>query len=191
MSFSPRSLDDVLRGAQQRGSLGDRPVADIIDHARLFIAALPVGVHRVLDLGTGAGIPGLVIAAERTELHVVLLDRRENRMDALRRDVAALGWSERVTVLCGDAADVARDPRYRASYDVVVARGFASPAVTLRSAAPFLVPGGCIIVSEPPDGGENRWSAENLRQHGLGEPERFPGVVRVTSNSNVSRETGW
>lgn len=189
MSYVPRTLVQVLADAQRRGTLGDRPVDEVIAHARLFVAALPADVDLVLDLGTGAGVPGLVIAMERPDARVVLLDRRENRMDALRRDVAALGLGERVSVLCAEAEHAARQPDLRGSCGAVVARGFGPPAATASAAAGFLRAGGVLIVSEPPESAENRWDLEMLSHVGLSAPERLPGVVRLHRTGDVSRET--
>jgi 16S rRNA (guanine527-N7)-methyltransferase len=51
--------------------------------------------------------------------------------------------------------------------DLVVARSFASPAATAECAAPFLQPGGRLLVAEPPGGQPERWDAEGLAQLGL------------------------
>ena len=189
MSFVPRTLLDVLTEAQRRGTLGDRPVSEAIEHARQFVVALPEEVDRVIDLGTGAGLPGLVVAVERPKVCVVLLDRRENRMDALRRDVASMGLSNRVTVVCAEAASAARRPDLAACFGAVVARGFGPPEATLEAASPFLRPGGALVVSEPPNIVESRWPASALGRWGFTSAERFPGVVRLRYGTGVSRET--
>jgi 16S rRNA (guanine527-N7)-methyltransferase len=189
MSFMPRTLEHVLADAQRRGTLGDRPISEVIDHARQFVTALPMDVGRVLDLGTGAGVPGLVVAVERPDIQVVLLDRRENRMDALRRDVAAMGLANRVVVICAEAESAARRPDLAAACGAVVARGFGAPSVTAGAAAPFLRPGGVLVVSEPPESAESRWDPTLLARWGFGAPERVQGVVRLRRELDVSRET--
>ena len=55
----------------------------------------------------------------------------------------------------------------RESFDVVVARSFGRPAMTAECAAPFLLRGGHLVVSEPPGAVEGRWSAEGLAGLGL------------------------
>lgn len=185
MSYTPRTLVQVLSDAQRRGTLGDRPVEEVIEHARCFVTALPDDVDIVLDLGSGAGVPGLIVAVERPHVRVVLLDRRENRMDALRRDVAAMGLAARVSVVCADARIAAHRPELRASCGAVVARGFGPPAVTAREAVGFLRAGGVLIVSEPPESPENRWDSETLSRLGLSAPEHLAGVVRLRLNGDV------
>jgi 16S rRNA (guanine527-N7)-methyltransferase len=148
---SPGELDarvaavhDVLQHGQRLGMLGDRSIGEVIEHAQAFVEALAATTGTVLDLGTGAGVPGLVIAAHRPDLHITLLDRRTARTDFLERQVRRLGWHDRVVVVATDVAQVTR------TFDGVVARGFGDPGTTLRAGAPCVAPGGTLIVSEPP-----------------------------------------
>ena len=135
--------------------LGDRPVAEVILHAQAFVAAL-VDVHGVVvDLGSGGGVPGLVIAVARPDLHLVLVDRRRARTDHLVRLVRRLGLTTRVDVRAADA----RELTLPAPADAVVARGFGAPSVTARAAAHVLRDGGLLVVSEPPHDRGDRWSA--------------------------------
>jgi 16S rRNA (guanine527-N7)-methyltransferase len=135
--------------------LGDRPVAEVILHAQAFVAAL-ADVHGVVvDLGSGGGVPGLVIAVARPDLHLVLVDRRRARTDHLVRLVRRLGLTTRVDVRAADA----RELILPAPADAVVARGFGAPAVTARAAARVLRDGGLLVVSEPPHERGNRWAA--------------------------------
>ena len=179
MSPTRRSLEDVLGEAQRRGSLGDRPIAEVIDHARQFLVALTDVRGRLLDLGTGAGVPGLVIAEARPDLQLTLLDRRATRMDDLRLAVAGLHMSDRVEVVTGEAESVVRDPSHAGRYAAVVARGYGSPDVTARAARPFLPVGGVLVVSEPPEWDPGRWPVSMLERLGYGPAERVGGVVRI------------
>ena len=94
MTASRKTLEDVLLAAQRLGTLGDRPIPEVIEHARYFVQALEGVTGCVADIGTGAGVPGLVIAVDRPDLDMVLVDRRENRMDELSRGVASMGLSD-------------------------------------------------------------------------------------------------
>lgn len=157
------ALIAALADAQRLGFLGARPVADVITHARGFVRALDDHgpIESVLDLGSGGGVPGLVIAHDRPSLQVTLLDRRAKRTDVLERVVRRLGWEDRVRVVCRDAADL--EPP--GSFDAVVARGFGPPAVTLTAAARLVRAGGPIVISEPP--GPDRWDTALLDRLGL------------------------
>jgi 16S rRNA (guanine527-N7)-methyltransferase len=135
--------------------LGTAPIAEIIGHSERFVEALAGMSGTVVDLGSGGGVPGLVIAWRRRDLDVVLVDRRATRTDHLRRLVARLGLGERVTVLTAEARSLPH--LLDGTVDAVVARGFGPPLAVVRAAAPILAGGGLLIVSEPPDGGD-RWA---------------------------------
>ena len=135
--------------------LGSAPIADVIDHSSAFLAPLEDLSGTVVDLGSGGGVPGLVIAWMRPDLHVVLVDRRATRTDHLRRLVHRLRLTDRVRVLTTDATALPR--LLDGPVDAVVARGFGTPDDVLRAAAPILAPGGVLIVAEPPQDRE-RWT---------------------------------
>jgi 16S rRNA (guanine527-N7)-methyltransferase len=178
----PRSLEDVLGTAQRLGTLGALPISEVIAHSRQFVVALAGINGSVMDIGTGAGVPGLIIAVDRPDLTLVLTDRREARMDALARGVTAMGIRDRVKVLTADVAVLGQSSEHASMYDAVVCRGFASPDVTATLARPLLKNGGTLIVSEPPVSDPSRWSAELLNRLGFDPPEYRPGVVCFIAN---------
>ena len=154
------ALVAVFEDAQRLGFLGARPIAEVIEHARGFVRALddlPTRSNAV-DLGSGGGVPGLVIAHDRPTMAVTLLDRRAKRTDFLERVVRRLGWHDRVSVACQDVATFGPP----GSFDVVTARGFGPPDFTLASAARLVRPGGRIVISEPPD--QDRWDEHVLER---------------------------
>ena len=122
---------------------------------------------RALDLGSGAGVPGLVLAVRWPATSFVLLDASARRTAALAAAVAELRLGERVEVRTGRAEDAGRDPLLRASVDVVTARSFGPPAVVAECGAPFLRVGGVLLVAEPPGGDADRWPARGLGLVGL------------------------
>lgn len=175
----PVSNDDALVRAltesRQLGFLGARPIGEVIEHARAFVVALDhlPADSRVLDLGSGGGVPGLVIAHDRPDLRLVLLDRRTKRTDFLRRVVRRLNWSDHVEVIADDvAALLADEPE---SFDAVVARGFGPPELTLSTATRLVRPNGVIVISEPPSG--DRWSPETIADLGTDRLAGFDGVA--------------
>ena len=178
------ALADVLRDAQRAGFLGDGPVEPHIAHGVDFCAAVrwartqdppcAAGGHvRVVDLGSGAGLPGLVLALADAGLEVVLLEARERRCAFLGAAIRRLELQGRVDVLHERAESAGRSPEHRGSFDVAVARAFGPPAVTAECAAPLLVVGGHLVVSEPPawQGSgvvAERWPAGGLGALGMG-----------------------
>lgn len=178
-----QALRAVLSAAREIGLAGPSPLDDQLGHSLAF-ADLVEGAlssrpgRRVLDLGSGGGLPGLVLAAAVSGIELVLLDGSSRRAEWLRSAVETMGWDESVVVLEARAEEAGRDPRWRGSFDVVTARSFARPGVTAECAAPLLAPGGTLVVSEPPrreaaEGTTGRWPEEQLRLLGLSAPEEI------------------
>lgn len=172
---------------------------DHVRHSRVFLSVVdqaPVG--RGLDLGSGGGVPGLILALARPASTWVLLDANARRTAFLTEAVRRLRLEDRVEVVTGRAEEVGRRADHRSDYQLVVARSFARPAVVAECAAPFLAVGGRLVVSEPPHGGDDRWPEDGLSVLGLRRlttrgtrlttlrrespgPDRFPRRVGVPS----------
>lgn len=125
--------------------------------------------RRGLDLGSGGGLPGLVVAEARPEMQLVLLDSRRRCCRFLDEAVEQLGFAGRVEVVEARAEVAARRPELREVFDTVLARSFAPPPVTAECAVGFLRIGGHLVVSEPPDPA-NRWPTTGLAHLGLSVP---------------------
>ncbi len=158
------------------GFLGPGPLDPQIRHAQGFAAIArrlsENGAGRLVDLGSGGGLPGLVVATEWPEITVALLEANGRRAAFLRRAVERLELGGRVFVLEERAEVCGREPGSRAAFDGVLARSFGRPAVLAECAAPLLKVGGWLLVSEPPrvegeDRRGTRWPPEPLRQLGL------------------------
>jgi 16S rRNA (guanine527-N7)-methyltransferase len=194
---APSPLLDILGQARQAGFLGPGAVEPHLAHAQGFVAVArreaaagsAASSPRLLDLGSGGGLPGLVVALEWPEATVVLLDANRRRTEFLARAVSRLGLADRVSVVHDRAESAGRDPGLRGAMDGVVVRSFGPPAVVAECAAPFLRPGGWLIVSEPPGAaggaeetpsaggapGGSRWPREPLSQFGLAPGEFVQG----------------
>ena len=163
----------VLAESQRLGFIGPVDVRLHVEHAQGFLTAagLDPPPGRLLDLGSGGGLPALVLAEAWRDTEFWMVEANQRRVQFLAEAVITLGWSERVTVLNGRAETVARIEDLRATMDLVTARGFGPPAVTAECAAPFLRVGGRVVVSEPPDQGPaddlRRWPTSGLSQLGL------------------------
>ena len=173
---SPTPLHELLTEARTLGFLGPGPLDPQISHAEGFAAIARrlsgPGGRRLVDLGSGGGLPGLVVATDWPEVTLALLEANGRRAAFLRRAVERLGFGSRVSVLEERAEMCGREPGSRAGFDGVLARSFGRPAVLAECAAPLLKVGGWLLVSEPPrpacEGAEDtRWPTEPLRQLGL------------------------
>jgi 16S rRNA (guanine527-N7)-methyltransferase len=174
------ALVSVLSQARELGYLGPGPLSRHIQHSQGFADALlssgrPLP-HRVVDLGSGGGVPGLVLATLWPDTEIVLLEAHQRRAQFLLRAVEACDLEDRVSVLHERAEIAGRSSQCRSQFDLVVSRSFGSPAVTAECSAPLLSPGGVLLVSEPPSDEHThpRWPAEALEELGLS----FEATVR-------------
>jgi 16S rRNA (guanine527-N7)-methyltransferase len=94
---------------------------------------------RIVDLGSGAGLPGLVLAIARPEAQVVLVESVGKKCAWLERTVSDLGL-ENVRVACARAEELDEEP-----FDVVTARALAPLSVLCEYAAPLLREGGSLV----------------------------------------------
>ena len=173
---SPTVLYQVLSEARAAGFLGPGPIEPQLEHAEGFAAIAhrlaPSGPTTLVDLGSGGGLPGLVVAGGWPDASVALLEANGRRAAFLRRAVDRLGLVARVTVLEERAEVCGRQEGLRAGFDGALARSFGRPAVVAECAAPLLRVGGWLVVSEPPRTGAepeegDRWPASELLQLGL------------------------
>ena len=100
---------------------------------------------RLLDIGSGAGFPGIPLKIMRPTWHVVLLEATGKKVTFLRHIIEALQLQD-VTALQGRAEDIAHNTSYRATFDVVTARAVAALPTLLEYASPFCRVGGRIIL---------------------------------------------
>jgi 16S rRNA (guanine527-N7)-methyltransferase len=167
----PRPLLDALRSACDLGFLGPGPIELHLAHASAMARCVGGPPARWVDLGSGGGVPGLILAAEWPGSSGLLVEVMGRRARFLRKVVRDCGWASRITVAEGRAEAVAREADVRGNFDLATARSFGPPAVTAECATGFLRVGGYLLVSEPPSGSSGRWSDEGLRRLGFGPAE--------------------
>ena len=155
--------------ARALGLLGPGPVEIHRRHSEGFVEALrrtwfdhersfdlefnpgPLGDGtNLLDLGSGGGVPGMIVAELWPASSVSVLDSSKKRCELLGSWIEEAKWGSRVTVLCGRAEELGRDPELRGKFDAVMARSFGRPSLTAECAAPFLRVDGLLVVSDPP-----------------------------------------
>ena len=115
---------------------------------------------RVLDLGTGAGVPGITLAVWGGDLHVTMLDRTRKKIAFVHRVAAALGL-QNCRPAWGSAEELSRRMAPDERFHAVVARGVGSMAHLMRLALPLLRPHGKLLLRKPPHTAEFR-EAESL-----------------------------
>ena len=172
------ALSVVLEDARRLGFLGPDAVERHIAHAEAWAEALEAdqAPGSFLDLGSGAGVPGLVLALRWPDSEAVLLDSQLRRTAWLRTAAGRLGVGDRVSVAEGRAETLGHDVELRERFPLVVARSFGAPAMTAELGAAFVAPGGVLSVSEPPGSvADRRWPEDPLELLGLRNPRQ---VVR-------------
>jgi 16S rRNA (guanine527-N7)-methyltransferase len=144
---------DELAAWNQRANLTAivQPEAVEIKHfldSLTCLLAFPEGRGlRVIDVGSGAGFPGLPVRIVRPDLRLALLESVGKKTDFLCHIVARLRLSE-VAVLQGRAEDYGRSPEHRECYDVVLARSVAELRVLAELTLPFCHVGGVVIAQK-------------------------------------------
>jgi 16S rRNA (guanine527-N7)-methyltransferase len=164
----------ALTAIAERGAIGERSLPVAVAHADRFARAVPAMARRLVDLGSGGGLPGLVVAVRCPLLQVTLVERRTRRADLLRRAVRSLNLEARVEVVGEDVRVVAHAAPH--GFDVVTARSFAAPAITLRWAGRLLCAGGLLVVSEPPEESAERWPQADIEAAELVDLGREQGI---------------
>ncbi len=107
----------------------------------------PNGECRVIDIGSGAGLPGIPLKLAWPALRLSLLESNQKRCRFLRETIERLGLSA-VEVLEGRAEVWARRDGYRDAFDLAVARAVAPLPVLIEYALPFLRPGACLAANK-------------------------------------------
>jgi len=164
-------LEEILIQAQKLKFLGKPPVQEHILNAKGFIETIktlnnnkPEG--KLVDLGSGGGVPSLILIDWFKDWEVVLIERKEKRAEFLSWATKQLNVEKRTQIICDEVENVARNPVFEGKIDIVTARSFAPPPITAECACRFLKIRGYLVVSEPP-GNIDRWDNEFLEETGL------------------------
>jgi 16S rRNA (guanine527-N7)-methyltransferase len=140
---------DLLLSANQRMNLTritDRKQARVqhIADALTLLPHLPPGPHRLADVGSGGGVPGIPLAIARHDAAVTLIESVAKKAAFLEETAAALGLSN-VTVWRGRAEEWQGE-----RFDVVACRAVAPMARLLEWGRPLVAPGGKLLAMKGP-----------------------------------------
>lgn len=117
------------------------------------------GTGRVLDLGTGAGFPGMVLALTEPAREFHLMDSLNKRITFLDAVVDDLGI-DNIKTFHGRAEEAGRNPEFREQYQIVVSRAVARLNILSEYCLPFVELGGYLIAMKGPEGLEEIEEAE-------------------------------
>ncbi len=142
LPLARRYADALATSALERGLIGPREVPRIWDRHLLNCAVIHTLIPRqstVVDVGSGAGLPGLVLAVVRPDLRITLVEPLQRRVTWLSEIVDELGLGEAVEIHRGRADSVQR------SFDVATARAVAQLVTLSAWCLPLVRPGGMMI----------------------------------------------
>ncbi len=99
---------------------------------------------KVLDLGTGAGFPGIPLAIAYQEMELTLADSLNKRILLIKEESEKLGLTN-INAVHGRAEDLARNPEFREKYDLCISRAVANLSTLAEYCIPFIHINGCFI----------------------------------------------
>ncbi|MBK8446964.1 MAG: 16S rRNA (guanine(527)-N(7))-methyltransferase RsmG [Micropruina sp.] len=172
--LSSRGVDGGLIGPREVDKLWARHVLNSV-----AISGVIEQSAEVLDVGSGAGLPGLPLAILRPDLSVTLLEPLLRRFNFLSETVTELGLQDRVTVLRGRAED------QHSTHQVVTCRAVASLPKLLGWCMPLVAPHGQLLAIK----GENA-EQELLDVQGVLRSRRLTGEV-LSVRAHAEAEPTW
>lgn len=171
-------LDLLLAGNERMNltRITKRAAAEVqhVGDSLTLLPFLPAGAHRLADVGSGGGVPGIVLAIARPDASVVLIEATKKKTVFLREAPAELGLSN-VTVIEQRAEDAGRLAELRETFDVAVARAVATMDWLAEWCLPLVKKGGKMLAMKGPKVQEELpVAAKAIRMLNGGEPVVHP-----------------
>lgn len=161
----------------------DAAVKHMIDSLTAYDPAWFKPQMSLIDVGTGAGFPGLPLKLFQPDIELTLLDSLNKRVKFLQTVVDELGLTG-VTCIHGRAEEAARDKKLREKFDIAASRAVAQLPVLLEYTLPFVKPGGFLVALKGLKyQEETAAAAKAIKVLGGGEPvvvpKKLPGLDDV------------
>ena len=134
----------------------------------LPLAMIPGETKKILDLGTGGGLPGIPLKIARPDLEVVLLDSSRKKTSFLKQVIAKLGLAG-ILAVTGRAEDFHHDESWIKSYDAVISRAAFKLGPFIEIGSPFLGQNGLLLAMKGHDLAvyEEKEGQEAAKKHGM------------------------
>jgi 16S rRNA (guanine527-N7)-methyltransferase len=139
-------LDQLVRLIAAWPGLMARPDRALVDDGLVLLEYLG-DARRVVDVGSGAGLPGIPIKIARPDVDMTLIEADQAKASFLVHACAVLGL-EHVEVVARRAEDAGHDPRLREVFDVAVARALAPLPVLVELCLPLVRVGGRLLAQK-------------------------------------------
>lgn len=146
MSGTNSKLVELAQLISEWPGLTSRPAAELVDDSLVLLDHLGEAL-KVVDVGSGGGLPGLPLKIARPSLSMTLVEADQDKAAFLVRACAVLGLHD-VEVLARRAEDVGQDPLYREAFDVAVARALAPMPVLAELCLPLVRVGGRLLAQK-------------------------------------------
>lgn len=130
-----------LTAITEKEEVIDKHFIDSISFNKAMDVTRPL---KILDLGTGAGFPGIPLKIAYPNLEITLLDSLNKRIKFLDEVIESLGL-EGISTIHGRAEDYAKQASYREQFDICVSRAVANLATLSEYCLPYVKEGGCFI----------------------------------------------
>lgn len=128
---------------------GEMDIKHFADSLSPALTGVLNGSKKVIDIGTGAGFPGIPLKIWNPQLQVTLMDSLNKRISFLELVISELGLMG-ITAIHGRAEELALKPEYREAFDICVSRAVASLDTLSEYCIPFVKPGGWFIAMKGP-----------------------------------------
>lgn len=125
-------------------------VKHFLDSLSLFKTEEFNGEKKIIDIGTGAGFPGLPLKLYNDNLDITLLDSLRKRIDFLNGVISELGL-DKINAIHARAEEIAKTEEYREQYDIAVSRAVANLSTLTEYAMGFVKVGGYFISQKGPE----------------------------------------
>jgi 16S rRNA (guanine527-N7)-methyltransferase len=139
-------------------------------------APLPLPAMRLLDVGAGAGFPGVPLKLVTPALQLTLMDGTQKKVAFLEHLIHTLGVSA-TTLVHGRAEELGRTAAHRAQYDIVTARAVAPLATLVEYVLPLVRTGGLAVLYKGPSAPEEFMEARRAIKVMGGETVRLAPVI--------------
>jgi 16S rRNA (guanine(527)-N(7))-methyltransferase RsmG len=122
------------------------PAEELVEDSLVLLEHLGEAT-RVVDVGSGGGLPGLALKIARTDLKVTLIEADQNKAAFLVQACAKLGLPD-VEIIAKRAEEAGHEPRLRESFDLAVARALAPTPVLVELCLPLVRVGGRLLAQK-------------------------------------------